>query len=346
MTLNERISAFKQLSHCLQSTLDSSDSGNIALKQQIEKQQNYNPWFIPLFVKKAILAITQMLDGDNIDYWLSPYRDMLQAPQSSLRAGVIMAGNIPLVGFHDFISVLISGHAFTGKLSSNDAHLLPLIAEILCQIEPRFTDRITFCSDRLDPVDVIIATGSNNAARHFAYYFQQYPSIIRKHCNSIAILDGSESDEDLKGLADDIFLYFGLGCRSISKIYVPRNYSFDQLFAALDTYKEVVTQHNKYLNNLDYQKTLHLLNVVPFLDQGIVIFKQENSLASPIGVIHYQYYDNMDGVLKEILSFGDALQCIAGNAKRHASFVQWGETQFPKLTDYANGIDTLDFLNS
>jgi hypothetical protein len=191
---------------------------------------------------------------------------------------------------------------------------------------------------------VIIATGSNHAARHFSYYFQQYPSIIRKHCNSIAILDGNESEEDLKGLADDIFLYFGLGCRSVSKIYVPKSYSFDRLFAALDTYKEIATQHNKYLNNLEYQKTVHLLNAVPFLDQGIVIFKQENSLASPIGVIHYQYYDDMDTVLKEISFFGEAIQCIVGNAKQHASFVHWGKTQFPKLNDYANGIDTLDFL--
>ncbi|MDR1181578.1 MAG: hypothetical protein LBL13_06340, partial [Bacteroidales bacterium] len=255
MTLNERITAFERLSSYLQDTLNDK-IGNAKLKQQIEQEQNYNAWFIPVFVKKAILAIAEMTDKKQIESWTQPYKEMLSAQETSLRVGVIMPGNIPLVGFHDFLSVLISGHTFIGKLSSNDAHLLPIIAEMLCEIEPRFTNRITFCSNKISPIDMIIVTGSNNAARHFSYYFQKYPSIIRKHCNSIAILDGNESDEELRKLADDIFLYFGLGCRSVSKVYVPDKYSFQRLFAALDAYQDILSQHHKYLNNLEYQKTV------------------------------------------------------------------------------------------
>jgi hypothetical protein len=342
MSLNKRISAFEQLSIRLQNTIDEKITGDNQLKQQITQEQIYNPWFIPPFVSRAIGAIAYMLDGKQIRQWILPYQDLLSAQQTSLRTGVIMAGNIPLAGFHDFISVLMAGHTFTGKLSSNDAHLLPVIAEMLCDIEPDFNDKIIFCPDKLPPVDRIIATGSNNAARHFSFYFQKYPSILRKHCNSLAVLDGSESDEDLKNLSDDIFLYFGLGCRSVSKIYVPYNYSFERLFTALDTYKDIATQHNKYLNNLEYQKTVHLLNAVPFLDMGILIFKEDTALASPIGIVHYQYYDDKDIVLKEIASYGETLQCVVGNAGKDA--IPFGKAQYPTLNDYANGIDTLYFL--
>jgi hypothetical protein len=336
------MSAFEQLALRLQDALDETKTGNSQLRQPIEQQQLYNSWFSPLFVRKAIRSIAQMLDGKQIEQWILPYRDLFSAQQSSLRTGVIMAGNIPLAGFHDFISVLMAGHTFIGKLSSNDAHLLPIIAEMLCDIEPDFKDKIIFSSDKLPPIDCIIATGSNNTARHFSFYFQRYPSIIRKHCNSLAVLDGSESDEDLKNLSDDIFLYFGLGCRSVSKIYVPNNYSFERLFAAIDHYKDIAAQHNKYLNNLEYQKTVHLLNAVPILDMGILIFKEDTALASPIGIVHYQYYDDRDMVLKEIASYGEALQCVVGKAGKDA--VPFGKSQCPTLNDYANGIDTLHFL--
>ncbi len=344
MTIEERISAFEKLSIRLQDTLEDKQTGNQKLKQQIEQEYNYNPWFIPLFVQKSIDAIIQMLDKEKLTQWTLPYQGISKTSQRSLRIGTIMAGNIPLVGFHDFLSVLITGHTFVGKLSSNDPHLLPIIAEILCEIEPRFTNKIEFCSGKLGKIDRLIATGSNNSARYFAYYFQKYPSIIRKHCNSIAILNGNESEEELKKLADDIFLYFGLGCRSVSKIYIPKEYDFEPLFMALDPYKSIMNQHNKYLNNLEYQKTIHLLNSIPFLDQGITIFKEDPALASSISIIHYQYYDDMDTVLKEVLSLGDELQCAASNIIQDGSFVALGKTQFPELDDYANRINTLSFL--
>ncbi|MDR1459263.1 MAG: hypothetical protein LBI60_03515 [Bacteroidales bacterium] len=340
MTIDERIRAFEELSRHLQDVL-SNKSGNEKLRQQIENEQHYNAWFIPVFVRQAIDAIARMLDKHQIKDWIEPYRERLSS-QKAVRVGVIMAGNIPLVGFHDFLCVLISGHVFVGKLSSHDANLLPLIAEILCEIEPRFKEKILFCEEKLSPVERIIATGSNNTARHFSYYFQQYPTIIRKHCNSVAILEGNESDEALKGLADDICLYFGLGCRSVSKIYVPEHYSFHRLFSALDNYKNIFSQHHKYLNNLEYQKTVHLLNASPFLDQGIIMLKENNALSSPIGIVHYQYYKNRESVSEETDSQGNALQCISCHKN---GFVPLGQTQFPKLDNYANGINTLLFLS-
>ena len=344
MKVEERISAFEKLGICLKDTLKDRKTGNKKLKKQIEQEQNHNAWFVPFFVQKSILAITQMLDKERLTKWILPYKNRIETAETSLRIGVIMAGNIPLVGFHDFLSVMMTGHTFVGKLSSQDAHLLPVIAEILCEIEPRFKDKIVFCPDKLSKIDRLIATGSNQSAAYFDYYFQKYPSIIRKHCNSIAVLDGNESEEDLKKLADDVFLYFGLGCRSVSKIYLPRNYHFDRLFTAFSTYKDIVNQHNKYLNNLEYQKTVHLLNAVPFLDMGVIICKENPSLASPIAVIHYQYYDDLERVVKEISLLGDDLQCVASNAVKKSSFVHLGQTQFPQLDDYANGVNTVGFL--
>ena len=344
MTTEDRILAFEKLAICLKETLIDEQTCSQKLRLQIETEHNHNAWFVPVFIRQSIAAIIKMLDKEQLTSWISPYKSKIEAAQTGLRIGVIMAGNIPMVGFHDFLSVLICGHTFVGKLSSQDTHLLPLIAEILCEIEPRFKNKIEFSSDKIGNIDRLIATGSNNSARYFTYYFQKYPSIIRKHRNSIAILDGHESDEELKRLADDVFLYFGLGCRSVSKVYVPKHYNFEPLFSAFNSYKEIINQHNKYLNNLEYQKTVHLLNAVPFLDFGIIICKEDTTLASPIGVLHYQYYDDLDRLLTEIASLGDELQCVASNAVAKSSFVHLGQTQFPQLDDYADGINTLGFL--
>ena len=344
MKIEERILIFAELADCLKDTLENKKTKNQKLKKQIKQEHNHNAWFIPFFVQKSIAAIAQMLDKEQLTQWILPYQDKIENEKNSLQIGVVMAGNIPLVGFHDFLSVIMTGHSFVGKLSSQDAHLLPIIVEMLCEIEPRFKDKIRFCSNKINKIDRLIATGSSNTANHFKYYFQKYPSIIRKHCNSIAILNGNESEEDLKKLADDVFLYFGLGCRSVSKIYVPREYNFEPLFTAFNSYKKIVNQHNKYLNNLDYQKTVHLLNAVSFLDQGIIICKEDTALNSPISVLHYQYYDDFQHVAKEVSLLGCDLQCVASNAVKNSSFVGLGQTQFPKLEDYANGINTLEFL--
>ena len=342
MTVDERIFAFQTLSASLKGVLQGKTNGTLV--EQIENEYISNPWFIPVFVQRAIAAIGEMLNEHNLREWTSPYLPALKDPQKTLRIGVVMAGNIPLVGFHDFLSVLMSGHIFVGKLSSNDAHLLPIIAEMLCEIEPRFLQQIVFQMGKLTDIDKIIATGDNNSSRYFSYYFQKYPSIIRRHCNSVAVLNGKESEKELHDLADDIFLYFGLGCRSISKIYIPKDYDFVPFFEALDKYREIANLHSKYLNNLEYQKTVHLLNAIPFLDQGISIFKEKESFASPIGVIHYQYYDDINILEEEITSLGENLQCVVSNFLENPTFFPLGQSQYPRLTDYANGIDTMEFL--
>ncbi|MDR1878503.1 MAG: acyl-CoA reductase [Bacteroidales bacterium] len=344
MTVDERICAFKTLSSSLYDAAETPQTDNSELKRQTDQEYIYNPWFIPVFVRAAIVSLAKMLSGNNLEQWILPYRDALAGNRKSLRTGVITAGNIPLVGFHDFLSVLIAGDTFVGKLSSKDDRLLPLIAEMLCRIEPRFSDKIEFCSGKLSPVDRVIATGSNHSANIFSHYFQKYPSIIRKHCNSIAVLDGNETGKDLLKLADDVFLYFGLGCRSVSKIYVPFHYDFTALFHALDVYKEILSQHHTYLNNLEYQKTVHLLNAVAFLDQGICIFKEETALNSPVGVIHYQYYDTVKQLVDSILFRQENIQCIVSNALVHPLVSPLGESQHPKLNNYANGIDIMQFL--
>ena len=344
MNLFDRIAALNRLSVIISDTLFSEEKPQQELMQQIENEPVYNPWFIPFFVKKALAEIAKMLQAENLKRWMLPYQNAIENQQKFYRIGVITAGNIPLVGFHDFLSVLISGHTFVGKLSSGDNRLLPVLANILCEIEPRFAAKIEFCQEKLTSIDKLIVTGDNHTAQHFAHYFQKYPLLIRKHCNSIAILDGSETAEELLALADDILLYFGLGCRSISKIYVPENYRFESLFTALDTYKALYSMHHKYLNNLEYQKVTHLVGCIPFLDQGICIFKENASLNSPISVIHYEYYTEKEEVIKTLSLLGENLQCTVSNICHFPASFPLGQAQHPKLNDYANNLDTILFI--
>jgi hypothetical protein len=348
MNIFDRIAAFNRLSVIISDTLSDSENASQELAQQIENESVYNAWFIPFFVKKALAEIAKMNREADLKTWLLPYQNLIENQKIAHRIGVVTAGNIPLVGFHDFLSVLISGHTFVGKLSSNDNRLLPVLAKILCGIEPQFAKKIEFCSEKLASFDKLIVTGDNHTAQHFARYFQQYPLLIRKHCNSIAVLDGNESPKDLLALADDMMLYFGLGCRNVSKIYIPNNYNFEPLFTALNAYSAICNAHHKYLNNLEYQKVTHLISGIPFLDQGICIFKENASLDSPISVIHYEYYDkNVETRLIASLrsQFGENLQCTVSNISDFPACFPLGQAQQPKLTDYANNLDTVRFVN-
>jgi hypothetical protein len=344
MKLFERIAALDGLSTIVSDTLFGKEKASQELTQLIENEYLYNAWFIPFFVKKSLAEIAKMLQAEQLEKWILPYQNAIENQRETHRIGVITAGNIPLVGFHDFLSVLISGHAFVGKLSSNDNRLLPVLAKILCEIEPKFAEKIEFCPEKLTSFDKLIVTGDNHTAQHFARYFQKYPLLIRKHCNSVAVLDGSETAEELLALSDDIMLYFGLGCRSISKIYVPKNYNFEPLFNALNAYKEIYNAHHKYLNNLEYQKITHLINCVPFLDQGICIFKESESLDSPISVIHYEYYAEKEEVIKKLSLLGENLQCTVSNIANFPACFPLGAAQHPKLNDYANNLDTVRWL--
>lgn len=336
MTLQERIDAFVQLGIQLKQY-------NAELEDIIESEQNYNPWFTPYFIRCAINALSEMLVSDNLYQWIDKYKSMITIHQSS-KVGVILAGNIPMVGFHDFLSVLLVGDVFVGKLSSKDNHLLPALSAMLIKINADFEPYIQFTEDKLGKVNKIIATGGSAASQYFSYYFKTIPSIIRSHCNSVALLNGKESVQELKALADDIMLYFGLGCRSISKLYVPENYDFTPLFQIIDSYQTTIGMHHKYLNNLEYQKTIHLLDRIPFLDQGLLVVKSSQELSSPIAVLHYEYYKDIEQCSKQIKAIGEALQCAVSNAIDDKFFLPLGSAQSPKPWQYANNIDTINFL--
>jgi hypothetical protein len=256
-----------------------------------------------------------------------------------------MAGNIPLVGFHDWLAVIMTGHTAVIKLSEKDNALFPFLLERLKTIDERTTDW-TIQVERLQDFDAVIATGSNNTARYFETYFAKYPHIIRKNRNSVAILTGAESDEDLKRLGIDIFRYFGLGCRNVSKLYIPKNYDLPHLLKVLDIYSDI-QNHNKYRNNLDYNRALLLLNQMPHLTNDCIIFQENEALISRIGVIHYEYYDDTETLKEKLSKEKENIQCIV-SALPIPPFktILFGETQSPSLFDYPDEVDCIDFLQN
>jgi hypothetical protein len=254
-----------------------------------------------------------------------------------------LAGNIPLVGFHDFLSVLITGHKALIKTSSNDQHLLPFLAKYLIAVEPEFADAITFTEGKLEGFDAVIATGSNNTARYFEYYFKDKPAIIRKNRNSAAILTGNESREELVGLGEDIFRYFGLGCRNVSKLFVPQGYDFKNFFEAIYEYKDVIF-YDKYANNYDYNKAVFLMSNFKLLDNEFLTIKEDSGYASPISSVFYEYYDNLDTLKQKLEAEQDQLQCVVSN-KLTENSIPFGQTQKPGLLDYADNVDTIAFLS-
>ena len=222
-----------------------------------------------------------------------------------------MAGNIPLVGFHDFLSVVISGNKALVKLSSDDKFLLPAVIELLFLIEPRFKDLIEIKPFIVKDMDAVIATGSNNSSRYFKEYFADKPHIIRKNRTSIAVLNGSETDEELKDLSDDVFTYFGLGCRNVSKVFLPKAYDLNKLFNAFFHHQEIV-ENNKYGNNYDYNKAVYLMNQDALLENGFMLLKEDEGLFSPISVLFYQYYDDVNEVARFIDVYEEDIQCVVG----------------------------------
>jgi hypothetical protein len=338
MDLNERIKAFSRLGQNLRSFEENAEILKSAYHQ--------NNWFTEKNIIEAANTLALTLTEDNINKWVSPYLDNINSV-SSKNIGVINAGNIPFVGLHDFVSVLITGHNYVGKNSSGDSILLPHIAGLLCEIEPKFKSRINF-TERIAGVDAIIATGSNNTARYFEYYFSKYPNIIRKNRNAVAILSGNEKSEQLISLGKDIFQYFGLGCRSVSKLYLPRDYDLKIFFESIYFYSEIM-QHNKYMNNFDYNSAVLLLKQIPFLQNGFLIVIEAKSIPSPIAMVHYEYYDTLESLQHELNEAKEQIQCIATSLPlNHVSIpvVNFGQTQKPMLWDYADGVDTMQFLTS
>jgi hypothetical protein len=249
-----------------------------------------------------------------------------------------MAGNIPLVGFHDFLSVLISGNNILAKTSSKDAELIVYLGEILCSLNPAFRQRIKFTEGILSDFDAVIATGNDNSSRYFEYYFGKYPHIIRKNRNSVAIIDGNETDQELENLGTDIFSYFGLGCRNVSKIYLPGGYDFHTMIRNWNRFSDIIN-HSKYANNYEYNMAVYLVNKEKFLDTGYMLLKESTELSSPVSVLYYEFYNSEEILSGEIDKLKEKIQCVTGN-----NYIPFGKVQFPKLWYYSDNIDTLDFL--
>lgn len=256
-----------------------------------------------------------------------------------------MAGNIPLVGFHDLISVLITGHRALAKPSSDDDKLLPYIAQVLVAINRSFAEQMSFADGKIRDFDAVIATGSNNSARYFDYYFRKYPNIIRKNRSSVAILTGAESEDELRDLGHDIFRYFGLGCRNVSKLYLPEGYDLDKLFHAFYQYKEVIN-NQKYGNNYDYNRAIYMMENHDFLENGFMIIKENESFHAPVSVVHYENYTSLNAADQNLQSQSKQLQCIVSSSDKVTGGISLGTTQMPQLWDYADKVDTIEFLQT
>ncbi|MFH7011147.1 acyl-CoA reductase [Flavobacterium sp. FlaQc-52] len=306
----------------------------------IHLSQSHNGWYTPEQVYFALQSWAAALTEENITKWLSAYS--LDAAENDKTVALILAGNIPLVGFHDFLSVLLTGNRAIIKTSSNDQHLLPFLAKYIIAVNPDFKDKITFVEGKLENFDTVIATGSNNTARYFEYYFKDKPSIIRKNRNSVAVLNGKETKEQLEALGEDIFRYFGLGCRNVSKLFVPKGYSFTAFFEAIFKYQDVI-HYEKYANNYDYNKAVFLMSNFKLLDNGFLTIKEDPSYASPISSVFYEFYDDIEELEKRLQADAEQIQCIVSNdlVKNSISF---GQTQNPQLWDYADNVDTITFL--
>ena len=330
MNIQQRINAFAKLGEAIRENKEHLKSGN------------HNPWFTDENIDFALTEISNSLHQENLEKWMSMY-PQLQNEQEAKRVGVITAGNIPLVGFHDFLSVLMTGNIFVGKLSSKDDKLMPRVIKLLIEINPKFKKYITLSESKMENFDSVIATGSNNSARYFEYYFGKYPHIIRKNRNSVAVLTGEETDEELQLLADDIFLYFGLGCRSVSKLFLPDGYDLDYVFRNSLKHKNVIN-HNKYANNYDYNRVIYMMNKIEFKDNGIMLLKEDIAYASPVSVVYYENYSKQETVKKRLQSDNEMIQCIVSKEALIGNTVKFGETQKPKLWDFADNIDTIKFL--
>jgi hypothetical protein len=311
-------------------------------RHQIKLAQENNTWFTQKNILFSLENWSSALTKVNLEEWIS--NEGIQDSYSKKKVAIIMAGNIPLVGFHDFLSVLIMGHEVLVKQSSNDKHLLPFLAKYLEYADESFKGKITFTEQKLENYDAVIATGSNNTARYFEYYFKDKPNIIRKNRNSVAVIQGNESVMDFEKLSEDIFRYFGLGCRSVSKIFVPRNFNFDAFFKGMYQQKEII--HNtKYANNYDYNKAVYLMSEFDILENGFLMIKEDESYASPIASVFYEYYDNPIDLKIKLHQEADQIQCIVANGFIENE-VKFGRTQHPQLWDYADGVNTLTFLST
>jgi hypothetical protein len=313
-----------------------------SLKAIIDTEHIYNAWFTPDSVESAVKAIGQTLNEADLTKWLGRYD--LSKNTSPKKIGLILAGNIPLVGFHDVLCVLVTGNHALIKASTQDARLIKHVLGMLATIDERFAAQFSFV-ERLVDFDAVIATGSNNSSRYFDYYFSKVPHVIRKNRNSVAVITGNETKDQLYDLGHDIFDYFGLGCRNVSKIMVPEGYDLATFFEAIEPYNDIIN-HNKYNNNYGYNRSIYLVGSEQHLDNNFLILREDESLSSPLAVLFYERYDDLPSAEEKINTQADNIQCVVSTAPLNIQnqLVDFGQSQQPKLWDYADGIDTMDFL--
>ena len=334
LTRKQRIDAFVKLGEYLRSAeMDHASILDIAVHK--------NAWYTKANIQQQIKAIAHNLTEEKLSKWLKDVPDTDQ----NKSVGLVLAGNLPLVGFHDIMCVLLAGFIAKIKVSSDDAGLTKFVLDKLIEIEPLFKEQIQLV-DKLENFDLVIATGSNNSARYFEYYFGKKPHIIRKNRNSLSVLTGKESDEELQKLGHDIFDYFGLGCRSVSKIFIPEGYDIVHLLNNLESFHPI-KDHAKYNNNYDFNKSIYLINKNKHFDNGFLLLKEDSSLGSPLAVVHFEYYKDLAEVEKYIIDHQDEIQCITSDVELHAGDVPvfpFGASQYPALDDYADNVNTLSFL--
>ncbi|MCF6171289.1 MAG: acyl-CoA reductase [Bacteroidales bacterium] len=350
LKLTQRIAAFVRLGVLLRSFEGKpSPSGRGKPEQEalaelvktVKEQQSHNGWFVEANVRQMLVALGSSLEKQKVEKWLAKYLPLLEKEKEARTVAVVMAGNIPAVGFHDLLSVLMSGNKLLAKLSSDDEKLLPAIAGLLLAVEPGFNDMIAFTTLPIKNFWAVIATGSNNSARYFQYYFGKYPHIIRKNRNAVAVLTGGEGRAELEGLADDVFSYYGLGCRNVSKLFVPVDYDFTPLLDVLSERKKVVENH-KYFNNYEYNKAIFLVNSRKHFDTGTVLLVEEKQIASPVSVLNFGYYQDEQSLHKQLEASAEQIQCVVAAAV--SASIPFGKSQQPELWEYADGVDTMQFL--
>lgn len=338
MTFEQRLAAFIELGQRLAALSDD------ALADLARRAAAHNGWFDEPNVRAAVAGIADQLREPELRHWLAPYELSALEPQTPRRVGVVMAGNVPLVGFHDMLAVLLSGHVLQAKLASGDPWLPVWLADQLLAIEPAFATQLQFV-EMLKEAEAVIATGSDNTARYFDFYFARKPHIIRRNRTSRAVLTGYESAAELALLGEDVFRYYGLGCRNVATLLVPPDYDFIPLLDALMPWS-AVGEHHKWRNNYDYQKSLLLINRVPHYDTGFLLVRESDGPVSPISVLHYQVYDGKAELEARLAALADKTQVVVTAGGWLQGSEPFGQAQHPHVWDYADGVDTLRFLSA
>jgi len=336
LSLDQRIDVFSALGSDIGADLaDPATSGFPELDEAVSLAFHKNGWFTRREVERALAYWAAALTRENLQAWTAAY----SLGNSPGRIGLILAGNIPLVGFHDVLCTLLAGHVAMIKCSSSDDVLLPALLRRAALIPNALRDHFVLVAGKMSGFEAIIATGSNNSARYFESYFGKYPHIIRKNRTGIAVLTGAESDEELQGLMADVFCYYGLGCRNVTKLFLPEGFDLDKIFRASLSFAYLM-ENKKYANNYSYHKALMLMEKQAVLDNDLLLMTASGSLFSPVSVLHYEYYNSTDGLNATIEASLDHIQVVVGRGNR-----PFGSAQQPLLTDYADGVDTLHFLS-